>query len=140
MAEPKTRMTGASVGAFLAALEDPRRRQDCRKLVALMRKATGAPPKMWGPSIVGFGSFPLRYASGKTLDWPLAAFSPRKRELVVYLMPGFDAAAALLARLGRHKTGKSCLYVKDLDGVDMTALRALVDRSIREARQGGLGA
>jgi hypothetical protein len=140
VAEPKTRATRASVGAFLAALEDPRQRRDCRKLVALMRKATGAPPKMWGPAIVGFASQPLRYANGKTLDWPLAAFSPRKRNLVVYLMPGFSKEEALLARLGSHKTGKSCLYLKSLDGIDTAALRALVDRSVRKAREPGLGA
>jgi hypothetical protein len=137
MAEPKTRMTRASVSAFLGSLEDPLRRQDCRKLVALMRKATGAPPRMWGPDIVGFGSRPLRYASGKTLDWPVAAFSPRKGSLVVYLTPGFDEQEALLARLGSHKTGKSCLYLKGLDGVDMAALRTLVGRSVRAARRTG---
>ncbi len=126
MAELKTKKTAASVAAFLAGLDDPRARKDARTLVALMKAATGARPRMWGPSIVGFGDLRYRYASGREGDWFLMGFSPRKQGLVLYLMSGLHRHAGLLAELGKHTTGKGCLYIKKLDDVDPAVLRRLV--------------
>ncbi|GAA1649870.1 DUF1801 domain-containing protein [Catellatospora bangladeshensis] len=126
MAEPKTTRNDASVEEFLAAVADPRRRADAQALCELMEQVTGQPPVMWGAAIVGFGQYRYEYASGRTGDWPAVAFSPRKQNLVVYLAEGFADDAALLARLGPVTTGKACLYVKRLDGVDTAALRELV--------------
>src|SRR5262245_44439754 len=114
MAELKTQKTGASVKAFIDAVPDAERRADCRKVAKLMQEVRGAKPAMWGPGIVGFGQQTRQYASGRELDWFLAGFSPRKQDLVLYLMGGYDGKQALLKRLGRHKTGKSCLYLKRL--------------------------
>jgi hypothetical protein len=128
--------TGASVDDFLSAVPDARRRADARRLCELMREVTGEPPVMWGPSIVGFGRYHYRYDSGHEGESSLAGFSPRKQQLVVYLVGGFeDRHAPVLARLGPHKTGEGCLYLKNLDGVDLGALRELVERSMR-VRQG----
>jgi hypothetical protein len=136
MAEPKTRRTNASVAAFLGRIEDPDRRRDCRTVAAMMRRATGESPKMWGTAIVGFGTQPLKYASGRTLDWPQVAFSPRKGDLTLYLGPP-DANADLLKRLGKHKTSKACLYIKRLSDVDPAILEALIRRTIAyQARPG----
>jgi hypothetical protein len=133
--DPKMVPTPAAVDAFLEAVPDDRRRADAHTLVELMRSVTGEPPVMWGPSIVGFGSYHYRYESGRTGDAPLAAFSPRKANLVVYLVGGFeDRDARLLEQLGPHKTGKACLYLKRLGGVDLDALRQLVERSMQVAR------
>jgi hypothetical protein len=129
MAEPKTRKTRASVRAFLAAIEDDTRRADAKRVLALMQDATGEKPAMWGSSIVGFGS----YASA-TGDWPIVGFSPRKANLVVYIMPGFAKYDALLAKLGRHETGKSCLYLGKLVHVNESVLRDLVVRSVAAMR------
>lgn len=130
MAELKTRETAASVGEFLAAIEDAGRREDCRTLTALMREVTGHEPRLWGPSIVGFGRYHYRYASGHEGDSCLAGFSPRKKELTLYLMPGLDALAPLLARLGKHRAGKGCLYIKRLSDIDLAVLRELVAASV----------
>jgi hypothetical protein len=130
--EPVTVPTDASVDDFLAAVPDERRRADAQRLCAILREVTGAPAVMWGQSIVGFGSYRYTYESGRTGDWPLVGFSPRKQHLVVYLVGGFEERhASVLARLGRHKTGKGCLYLKRLDDVDEGALRELIDRSVR---------
>src|SRR3954467_12158573 len=127
--------TPAAVDAFLEVVPDDRRRADAHILVELMRSVTGEPPVMWGPSIVGFGSYHYRYESGRTGDAPLAAFSPRKANLVVYLVGGFeDHDARLLEQLGPHTTGKACLYLKRLDDVDLDALRQLIERSMQVAR------
>ena len=137
MAEPKTRPTGASVDAFIASLDDPIRRQDSQTLIARMSAATGAEAVLWGPNIVGFGQHTIRYASGRTGDWFEVGFSPRKRNLVLYIMPGFSAYADLLARLGRHRTGASCLYLTRLAKVDMDVLDALIVGSVAEIRGRG---
>jgi hypothetical protein len=130
MAELKTRPTGASVAAFLAAIEDDDRRKDCRALDAIMRRATGDKPRMWGPSIVGYGSTTVRYADGRELDWPVVGFSPRKQALTVYIMGGLTQHAALLARLGKHKrSAGGCIYVKHLADVDAGVLEALCERA-----------
>ncbi|MDX9751283.1 MAG: DUF1801 domain-containing protein [Flavobacteriales bacterium] len=125
-AELKTRETDASVDDFIAAQPKDEVRSDCRALIALMSELTGAPPKMWGAAIVGFGSVPLTYASGRQLDWPLLAFSPRKTALTLYLTCDIQQYAGQLARLGKHSTGKGCLYIKRLADVDMGVLRGLL--------------
>ena len=106
-AENKTKPTKASVSAFIAAVENPTRRSDCKKVIAMMKRATGVAPKMWGPSIVGFGSYHYRYESGREGDSPIVAFSPRKQDLTLYVLGDFAEQDALLARLGKHKTGWS---------------------------------
>ena len=127
-----THPTDASVKAFLAQVPDDRRREDARRLCAMMQEITGEPPAMWGTSIVGFGTYHYRYASGHEGDSALAGFSPRRQHLVIYLVGEFgDRHQSVLARLGPHKTGKGCLYIKRLDDVDPDALRELIDRSFR---------
>ena len=129
---PKMVPTSDDVEAFLSSVPDETRRADARTLCELMSSITGEPPVLWGPSIVGFGSRHYRYASGHSGDAPLAGFSPRKPHLVVYLVAGFeDRYPKLMDRLGSHKTGKSCLYIKRLSDIDMDVLRQLVDRSSR---------
>jgi hypothetical protein len=130
MPEPKTRKTTASVQDFLAAVPHDQRRQDALAVSKMMTEITGEKPAMWGPSIVGFGSW-----QGPTGEWPIAAFSPRKANLVLYLTPGFEDYGELLQRLGPHSHGKSCLYLKRLSDVDAKVLRKLVERSIAEARK-----
>jgi hypothetical protein len=127
--------TGADVEAFLLTVADEGRRADARTLCELMASMTGEPAAMWGSSIIGFGTYHYRYASGHEGDAPLAAFSPRKSQLVVYLVSGFaERYGKQLARLGPHKTGKSCLYIKRLSDVDLDVLGQLVDRSVRVGR------
>jgi Domain of unknown function (DU1801) len=126
------RRTEASVAGFLAAVADQRRRQDAQLLCAMMQQITGEPPAMWGASIIGFGTYHYRYASGHEGDAPLAGFSPRRQHLAIYLVGGFgDRYQSVLARLGPHKAGNGCLYLKSLDDVDHDALRELIDRSAR---------
>ena len=132
MAELKTRPGDASLESFVASIADESRRQDSRALLELMSEVTGESPRMWGENIVGFGSYHYRYESGREGDWFLAGFSPRKQNLTVYLMSGFDGYGQLLARLGKHKTGKACLYLKRLDDVDRDVLRELVRRSVEK--------
>jgi len=136
MAELKTQPTKASVRGFIDALEDEGRRKDCRALVKLMREITGEPAVMWGPSIVGFGSYHYKTRSGQEADWFLTGFSPRKRDLTLYIMAGFEPFAGLLEKLGRHKTGKSCLYLRGLDDVDLPTLHELVRLSVERTRAG----
>jgi hypothetical protein len=135
MAELKTAPTGASVTKFIEAIDDAAGRRDARTLVRTMRRVTQAPPKMWGPSIVGFGTYRYRYLSGREGDWMLTGFSPRKREFSIYIMSGFDEHAELLARLGPHRTGRSCLYVKRLGDIDAGVLEELVSRSVAHLRR-----
>ena len=131
MAELKTSRNEASVADYLAAVADPRRRADAQAVCALMVEVTGEQPTMWGGSIVGFGTFHYRYASGREGDWPAVGFSPRKQALTIYVSEGFEAYDDLLARLGPHSTGKSCLYVKRLADVDEDVLRSLVEGGYR---------
>ncbi|MCB0201914.1 MAG: DUF1801 domain-containing protein [Caldilineae bacterium] len=135
MAELKTKMNDASVDAFLNTVVDERKRQDCFTLVDLMTEATGAQPRMWGDSIVGFGEYHYKYASGREGNWFLAGFAPRKQNLTLYIMSGFDQYDELLGKLGKHSTGKSCLYIKRLDDVDMATLRELVVESVQHMIQ-----
>ena len=128
--EPKTRPTSASVPDFLARQPEARR-ADCEAVCAMMQAATGEPPVMWGEAIVGFGRYAYTNTSRKSFEWPVVGFSPRKHDLTLYIMPGFDAFAGLIAKLGRHKTGKSCLYIKQLADVDAGVLRGIIDGSVR---------
>jgi hypothetical protein len=118
--------TGESVDAHIGAITDPGRRQDCRTLVEVFRQATGKTPRMWGGSIVAFGKYHYKYASGREGDSCLAGFASRKGALTLYLMGAIEGQQALMARLGKHRTGKGCIYLKDLDGVDLEALGELV--------------
>jgi hypothetical protein len=134
MAELKTRESDADVAAFLETIEDPERKADCEAVAALMARLTGAPARMWGPSIVGFDRYHYVYESGREGDWMLTGFSPRKQNLTLYIMSGFSEAGALMAALGRHKTGKSCLYLRRLSDVDLGVLESLIARSIEALR------
>ena len=135
MAEPKTQLSDASVADFLAAVPDPRRRADAEQVAALMERVTRRPPRLWGTSIVGYGSYHYRYASGREGDWPLTGFSPRKQALTLYIMSGFEEYEDLLAKLGKHKTGKSCLYVNRLEQVDEQVLARLIRKSVAHLRR-----
>ena len=135
MAENKTKPTRASVDDYIASIVDEARRADCRQLVRMMSRVTGEPPRMWGPSIVGFGTYHYRYESGREGDFFLTGFSSRKTDLSLYVMAGFASFPALMAKLGRHRTGKSCLYVRRLADVDLEVLEELVRRSVKETRE-----
>jgi hypothetical protein len=137
MAELKTKPNDGSVEDFLDAIPDAEKRRDSRALVKLMREVAKAEPKLWGPSIVGFGSYHYKYASGREGDWFLTGFSPRKRDLTLYIMAGFGRSDELLERLGKHKTGKSCLYVKRLADLDPAVLRELIRRSVEHVAKKG---
>ena len=129
VAAAKTVPTTGSVPAFLDAIADPAQREDCRALAALMQKATGKEPTMWGPSIVGFGSYHYKYASGREGDAPLVGFSPRKGNISVYVMPGFEGYDGLMKKLGKYKAGKACIYIKKLEDIDVKVLQELVEKS-----------
>ena len=135
MAEPKTKQTEASVAGYLDTIEDPRRRADCAAISALMQKVTKCEPKMWGPSIVGFGSYHYRYATGHEGDACLAGFAFRKPEIVVYIAQGFESREKLLRELGKHRTGKVCVYIKRLSDIDVGVLEKLVKASVAEMRK-----
>lgn len=135
MAELKTHATDAKVEEFLDTIADDARRQDCRRVLEIMKSATGAEPRMWGASIVGFGSYHYRYESGREGDWFLTGFSPRKRDLTLYIVAGFDRYEPLMSKLGKYKTGKSCLYVKRLADIDEAVLRELVLASVKHMKE-----
>ena len=135
MAENKTKPTEADVGAFIEAVPDPQRREDGRKVRAMMERISGEPAKMWGPSIVGFGRYHYRYDSGHEGDMARTGFSPRAKELVLYLTDGFPRHQALMDRLGKYRTGKSCLYIKRLSDVDESVLEALIAESLDYMRE-----
>lgn len=134
MAELKTKLNNASVDKFIKGLKDARVEKDCREIIHLMRKATKAEPKMWGTSIVGFGSRHLRYESGRELDWMQIGFSPRKQNLTLYILNGFEGQDGLLKKLGKHSTGKGCLYIKKLDDVDIKVLDQIVIKSVKATK------
>ena len=135
MAKLKTLRTEASVEGFLSKLPEKSRRRDCRTLLEILQRATKAEPKMWGASMVGFGSYHYTYASGHSGDSFLTGFAPRKQDLTLYIMPGFDRYAALMSKLGKHKIGKSCLYIKQLADVDLAVLEALVSASVKQMKE-----
>lgn len=134
MAENKTKPTTASVAAFIDAIADKTKRADAKALLTLMREVTGEPPTMWGPSIIGFGTCHFKYDSGREGDMPLAGFSPRKPATVIYILTGAHGTDALLAKLGKHTIGKSCLYIKKLADVDQTVLKTLITKSVAKTR------
>ena len=136
MAENKTKHTDASVEAFLDRVDDERKRDDSRELIRLMSKLTGEEPKMYGPSIVGFGTYHYKYASGHEGDACLAGFSPRKAAITVYLTPGFDEdEPVLMSKLGKYKATKGCLYVKKLEDIDMKVLEQLIKKTIAHVKK-----
>ena len=130
MSELKTRPTAASVAEFLAQQGD-QRRADCEAVLRMMEAATGERAEMWGASIVGFGRYAYSGSSKKVMEWPIVGFSPRKNDLTLYLMPGFEGRAESMAKLGKHKTGKSCLYLKKLADVDAGVLQELIENSVQ---------
>ena len=130
MSELKTRPTAASVSEFLA-LQPDQRRTDCEAVLRMMEAATGEHAEMWGASIVGFGRYAYSGSSKKIMEWPIVGFSPRKTDLTLYLMPGFEGRAESMAKLGKHKTGKSCLYLKKLADVDAGVLQELIENSVQ---------
>ena len=133
-AELKTKLNNASVPKFLSKVKDPRRRKDCQAVLKIMKAATKSPPKMWGTSIVGFGSYHYVGKSGREGDWFLAGFSPRKQNLTLYMLGGWEQEAALLAKLGKHSLGKGCLYIKRLDDVNGPALKRLIGAALKRAK------
>ena len=127
----KTKPTKKSVKEFLKKVEHPTKRQDSFKILELMREVTNEEPVMWGDSIVGFGSYHYKYASGREGDWPLIGFSPRKQNLALYIMAGFDDYEEILKNLGKFKTGKSCLYINKLKDIDTQSLKKLISESVK---------
>ncbi len=131
MAELKTKLNDGNVDDFLNQVEDDQKKKDCLYLKNLMEEISQKQPKMWGNSIVGFGSYHFKYDSGREGDWFLTGFSPRKQSLTIYIMNGFEREKELMGKLGKHSTGKSCLYIKRLEDVDKSILRELVERSVK---------
>jgi hypothetical protein len=129
-AELKTKETTASVEAFIAK-QPADIAADCRTIMGLMKKATGEDPKLWGPSIVGYGRYAYKYDTGREGEWMITGFSPRKANLTLYIMMGFEEEAALMQKLGKHTTGKSCLYIKKLSDVDLRVLESLIVKGVR---------
>ena len=134
MAELKTKPTDESVDDYLAAIEDDGRRADCLKICEIMERVTGSEARMWGDSMVGFGLTPIKYASGRTIEWPEVAFASRKRDITLYLIPGLDVLEEKLGRLGKHRLGKGCLYIKRLSEIDMDVLEELIVETVRIVR------
>lgn len=135
MAENKTKPTKASVTAFINGIEDKQRRSDVKKVAAMMREATGSRAKMWGANIVGFGQYHYKYATGREGDFMITGFSPRKQALTLYVIPGFEHFETLMSKLGKYKTGRSCLYIKHLSDVDEKVLKRLIVASVRHMRK-----
>ena len=134
MAEQKTKPTNQSVKEFLNKIPEAERRADCFAVAKIMEEITGEKPKMWGPSIVGFGSYHYKYASGREGDWPMMGFSPRKKDLTLYIMMGFEKHAELMEKLGKHSTGKSCLYIKRLSDVHIPTLKKLMKIGLKDLK------
>jgi len=134
MAENKTKETKASVDKFINSLKDEKLINDCRQLILIMNEITGKEPKMWGTSMVCFGSYHYKYASGREGDYFLTGFSPRKQNLTIYIIAGFEDEKVRLAKLGKHKTGKSCLYIKSLDDIDIKVLKKIISDSLKKMK------
>ncbi len=135
MAELKTKRNKGSVEAFLNSVPDEKKRQDSFTLLDLMKQVTGEEPEMWGESIVGFGSYHYKYESGREGDWFVTGFSPRKQNLTLYIMSGFEEYDQLLSRLGKHKIGKSCLYINKIEDIDQNVLQELVKKSVQHMEE-----
>jgi hypothetical protein len=135
MGANKTVASKASIQDFVAGIDDEQKRRDSKAMISMMRRITGHEPRLWGSSLVGFGSYHYRYDSGREGDFFLTGFSPRKSAFTVYIMPGFDAYSDLLKKLGPHKTGKSCLYLKNLDAIDRSVLEEIIRDSVLRMRR-----
>jgi len=135
MAEQKTKPTNQSVTDFLNKIPEPERRADCFEVARIMEEITGEKPTMWGPSIVGFGSYRYKYASGREGDWPMTSFSPRKKDLTLYIMMGFEKHADLMEKLGKHSSSKSCLYIKRLSDVHIPTLKKLIKIGLKDLKE-----
>src|SRR6266850_2891459 len=135
MAEAKTRPTDQSVAGFIKKIPDPQTGGDCFAIARLMKEATRNEPQMWGSAIVGFGTRRIQYASGREGDWPLISFSPRKQNLTLYIMSGFDSHTELLKKLGKHSVSKGCLYIKRLADTDVPTLKKLIRESVKKKQQ-----
>lgn len=135
MAKNKTQPTKANVSDFINAIDDTEKRADVRKIAAMMRKATGKRARMWGASIVGFGTYHYKYASGREGDFLITGFSPRKQALTIYIMPGFAKFDTLMKKLGKYKTGRSCLYIRRLSDVDEAVLEQLISESVKHMQK-----
>src|ERR1041384_4003148 len=134
MAEPKTKPKNESVEDYLNRIPDAERRDDCFAVAKMMEEITGEKPKMWGPSIVGFGTYHYKYASGHEGDWPITSFSPRKKDLTLYVMMGYEKYPELMAKLGKHSVGKSCLYIKRLSDIHLPTLKKLIKTGIQDLK------
>jgi hypothetical protein len=134
-AELKTKKTDANVEQFLNTIADKTKRQDCFDILEMMKKVTKSEPKMWGPSIVGFGTIHLKYESGRELDWFICGFSPRKQNLTLYLMSGMEQFKDLLQKLGKHKVGGGCLYISSLDDINKTVLKEIIVLSYKKSSE-----
>ncbi len=132
MYETKTKVTSITVADFIAAVEDPAKRDEATRLDALFRRVTGFTPRMWGPSIIGYGRYHYRYATGHEGDAAATGFSPRRAEHSLYIMPGYADYGAILDRLGKHRLGKACLYIKSIDRIDLTALEELIGTGLAD--------
>lgn len=135
MAKPKTKPTKQTVAAFLKTVTDAQKREDAGTVIEIMRAATKADPVMWGTSIIGFGSYRYKYATGREGDWPIIGLSPRKQNLTIYIMQGFAERDALMAKLGKHSTGSSCLYIKRLSDIDLPTLKKLITLSVASMKK-----
>lgn len=135
MSENKTKPTDAKVEAFIEAVDHEKKRADAWRMLEIMKEVTGMEPKMWGPSIIGFGSYHYKYESGREGDSLITGFSPRKAKMSLYIMPGFSKYDELMSRLGKYKTGKSCLYVNKLEDIDEEVLRELIALSVEDMKE-----
>lgn len=135
MAKPKTKPTKQTVAAFLKTVTDAQKREDAGTVIEIMRAATKADPVMWGTSIIGFGSYRYKYATGREGDWPIIGLSPRKQNLTIYIMQGFAERDGLMAKLGKHATGSSCLYIKRLSDIDLPTLKKLITLSVASMKK-----
>lgn len=134
MADLKTQPTSSSPAAYIKTIEDYKQRSDCVALMGIMKEITGKQPKMWGTSIVGFGKYHYKYKSGRKGDWFITGFAPRRRNLTIYIMPGFSKYSGIMNKLGKYKLGVSCLYIKSLGDVDQDLLRELIKKSVDDMR------
>jgi hypothetical protein len=135
MAENKTKQTKASVDKFINAIKDEKVRNDCYTIIKLMKSITKEDPRMWGASIIGFGTYHYKYTSGREGDMCIAGFSPRKQSLTIYLMPGFEKQQVQLKKLGKYKTSKVCLHIKSLDDIDVKVLKEMIAQSVKEIKK-----
>jgi len=131
----KTRKSNRNVGSFLNSIKDLQSKRDAKKVLALMKEVTKEKPTMWGNSIVGFGDYHYKYKSGREGDWFIVGFSPRKQDLTIYIMPGYQDYGILMKKLGPHKLGKSCLYIKDLDDIHIPTLKKLIAKGYRDMKK-----